>query len=177
MLQADEYIALGKRTLSEFLVARQGQNTEILKESKESTLSYPSRPPLTLRKMDNLLQLVVVHKHVYTFQSSPYSKHTPQEVIQQAALAVTHNVPGILIMIQEQAEEARQPALYPNEFCLADLDLIYTATNIPEVPTLLYTYKNFIQLPQDQESLVYLYICNQLVLVKYQGKVFKNKGI
>jgi hypothetical protein len=52
-------------------------------------------------------------------------------------------------MIQEQAEEARQPALYPNEFCLADLDLIYTATNIPEVPTLLYTYKNFIQLPQD----------------------------
>jgi hypothetical protein len=53
-------------------------------------------------------------------------------------------MPGILIMIQEQAEEACQPALYLNEFRLADLDLIYTAANIPEVPTLLYTCKNFI---------------------------------
>jgi hypothetical protein len=53
MLWANKYIALGKRTLSEFLVARQGQNTEILKESKESTLPYPSRLPLTLYKIDN----------------------------------------------------------------------------------------------------------------------------
>lgn len=148
-LWADEYMALGERTPSEFLAARQGQNTEILEESEESTLPYPSRPPSTPRKMDNPPQLVVVHKHVHTFQSSPHSKHTPQEVMQRAALAATHNAPGTLITIQEQAEEARQPALYPNEFRLADLDLVYTAADIPEVPTLSYTCKNFIQLPQD----------------------------
>ncbi len=147
---------MGERTPLEFAASQHSGDKETLENS----------------------EVVITHKHVHVFHSSPHSKHTPQDVMQKAALAASSNASGVMVTIAEEKEVEgpggqRSPT---RTFKIPDLNLEYTADDIPEVPTLTYTAKNYHDIPRDWESSSHMLILGVPIPVKYWGEIFQNKG-
>src|SRR6266536_6334261 len=173
---------MGERTPLEFAASQRSGDKETLENSENfedtTLLPHTSQYPATPTKNRASREVVITYKHVHVFHLSPHSKHTPQDVMQKAALAASSNASGVMVTIAEEKEVEgpggqRSPT---RTFKILDLNLEYTADDIPEVSTLTDTAKNYYDIPRDWESSSYMLILGVPIPVKYWGEIFQNKG-
>jgi hypothetical protein len=171
---ADNYMAMGEKTPSEFIASQGGKASGFLENSEEPTLfEYPSTP----RKNNNPQQITIVHQRLMVLYSSPHSKNTPQELVRKAGLAPNSE----LLTIEEVEEEGNsiRPQLFRSlakTFKIAELNLEYTAADVPECPVVSYTAKNYKSIPHDWESSGHIHVLGVPVALKYWPEVYQNKG-
>ena len=171
---ADNYMAMGEKTPSEFIASRGSKAGGFLENSEEPTLlEYPSTP----HKNNNPQQITIVHQRLMVLYSSPHSKHTPQELVRKAGLAPNSE----LLTIEEVEEEGSSVRPQPlhssvRTFRIAELNLEYTAADVPECPVVSYTAKNYKLIPHDWESSGHIHVLGVPVPLKYWPEVYQNKG-
>jgi hypothetical protein len=185
---ADEYMALGERTPSEFAAFQRGQDMENFENSEDSLPSYTSQvvpSPCTPSKSQSTSSGVITirYENHIIFSSSPNSKGTPQEIIRQAALTARNKTVGSLISITEEhtagAHTVGAPSKRPpsplQKFKIIDLNLEYTVDDIPEIPTTAYNAQNYHLIPQDWEASAHLVIRGVPIPLKYWAEIYQKK--
>ena len=177
-LWADEYMALGERTPSEFAAFQRGK--ENFENSEDSLPSYtlqavpsspctPSKSQSTSQSTSSGVITIRYENHII-FSSSPNSKGTPQEIIRQAALTAKNKTVGSLVSITEEhtaGAPSKRPPSPLQKFKIIDLNLEYTMDDIPEIPTTTYNTQNYHQIPQDWEASAHLVIRGVPIPLKY----------
>jgi hypothetical protein len=105
---------------------------------------------------------------------SPYIVKTKDKAVIAAVNKARHHIPSALALVQKGEEEEEKA---PKPFKILKLKLQYTRKDIVTLlSTLSYKMSNYQRLISDWELSNYYQIKGVLILIKFWGEIFKNKG-
>jgi hypothetical protein len=165
------YAARDFVTPSEYLKAHGGgesSNQESLEDFEDLPCLPPPSTPCKERLVPATGQITIIHEYLYAFSSSPYSKHTVEDILRHLTDVTKYYSTGSSVCTVQASELTSIDSLATLEaYSIPELDLVYCANNMPEIPANTYNISNYQALPSDWESSAFISIRGRPIPIKY----------